>query len=212
MRYILFILISFLSFSTALGQFGDDDLIQFSGVIVDGENLDPIPFVNILDITAKGGTTSDYYGYFSFVASKGDSIRFSTVGYKESYFVIPDTLGTSRYSLIQMLSSDTLLLKEHVVYPWPTKEHFKEAFMNTYIPIDDLRTAQKNLAQAEIKARMQSTQMKNSGSANFKYDYIQRQQRLYTAGQYPSYTVLNPIAWAQFIKAWKRGDFKKKTK
>ncbi|MBL7892109.1 MAG: carboxypeptidase-like regulatory domain-containing protein, partial [Bacteroidia bacterium] len=45
---------------------------------------------------------------------------------------------------------------------------------------------------------------------NYKYAMEQRYSKLYYAGQYPSYSILNPIAWTQFIQAWKRGDFKKK--
>jgi hypothetical protein len=29
-------------------------------------------------------------------------------------------------------------------------------------------------------------------------------------GQTPPMNILNPAAWADFIQAWKRGDFKKK--
>jgi len=29
-------------------------------------------------------------------------------------------------------------------------------------------------------------------------------------GQVPPQNIFNPIAWAEFIQAWKRGDFKRK--
>jgi hypothetical protein len=29
-------------------------------------------------------------------------------------------------------------------------------------------------------------------------------------GQLPKNNLLNPIAWAQFIQAWKNGDFRRK--
>jgi hypothetical protein len=34
--------------------------------------------------------------------------------------------------------------------------------------------------------------------------------KAYYAGQTPPMQVFNPAAWADFIQAWKRGDFKKK--
>jgi hypothetical protein len=34
--------------------------------------------------------------------------------------------------------------------------------------------------------------------------------RLYWAGQLPPVSITNPLAWAQFFKALKNGDFKKK--
>ncbi len=34
--------------------------------------------------------------------------------------------------------------------------------------------------------------------------------KAYYAGQQPPMGILNPAAWGEFIKAWKRGDYKKK--
>ena len=31
------------------------------------------------------------------------------------------------------------------------------------------------------------------------------------AGQVPPQNLFNPAAWAEFIKAWKRGDYKRKS-
>lgn len=183
-------------------------VIQFSGVILDSDSLQPIPFTTIMVLQRHTGTSADANGIFSFAAQEGDSIHFSSVGFKDAYFVIPDTMTTGKYSLIQLMSSDTLLLKTHMVYPWPSKEQFKQEFLNTRIPTDDLDRANANLAQAEMRERMQN--MPGSGSENFKYENYNRAQQTYYNGQYPSWSVLNPIAWAQFIKAWNNGDFKKK--
>lgn len=183
-------------------------IIQFSGVILDGDSLQPVPFTTIIITQRHTGTTADANGIFSFAAQEGDSIHFTSIGFKDAYFVIPDTLNTNKYSLIQLMSTDTLLLRTHMVYPWPSKEQFKEEFLNTRIPTDDLDRANANLAQAEMRERMQN--MPGSGSENFKYENNQRSQQAYYNGQYPSWSILNPIAWAQFIKAWDNGDFKKK--
>ncbi len=187
----------------------NEDLIQFSGVILDGDSLLPIPYTSIIIVNSNRGTSADINGIFSFVAQKGDTIRFSAVGFKEETFVIPDTLNTTKYSLIQLLSGDTVLLRTHMVYPWPSKEQFKEAFLNTRIPDDDLDRANRNLAQAEMRDQMMDMPMA-SGSANFKYEQARRYEQSYYAGGYPSWSILNPIAWARFIEAWNRGDFKRK--
>ena len=200
-------LLGFASFSFA--QEGDNQakIIQFSGVILDSDSLQPVPFTTIMVMQRHTGTTADANGIFSFAAQEGDSIKFTSVGFKEAYFIIPDTMTTSKYSLIQLMSTDTLLLRTHMVYPWPSKEQFKQAFLNTRIPTDDLDRANANLAQAEMRERMQS--MPGSGSENFKYENYHRAQEMYYNGQYPSWSILNPIAWSQFIKAWNNGDFKK---
>ena len=182
------------------------NLIQFSGVVISQDSLKPVPYCSIIDKKTKIGTTSYYFGYFSFVANKGDTINFSCIGYKKTSFVIPDTLSTNKYSLIQVLFQDTILLKTAVVYPWPSKEQFAKAFVETEIPNDDYKRAMKNLSRSQLNERMQFTPM--DGGLNFKWQQQQIQSKLYYAGQYPPNNLLNPIAWAKFIEAWKRGDFK----
>lgn len=182
-------------------------LIQFSGVVVDGDSLHPLPFTSIMIKNSNRGTICDFYGYFSFVAQEQDTLLFSFVGYKEAAFIIPDTLSTNRYSLIQILNKDTVTLKETVIYPWPTKEEFRQAFITLNIPEDDYIRAQQNLARAALKEELVGTPM--SGTENYNYQMRQYQSRLYYAGTAPNISLLNPIAWAQFVKAWKNGDLKK---
>ncbi|MCF8295918.1 MAG: carboxypeptidase-like regulatory domain-containing protein [Saprospiraceae bacterium] len=211
---ILF-LINFLLISTVIqAQKKGKDLVQFSGVVVAADSLRPIPFTNIIDKTIRHGTTTDYYGFFSFVAQLGDTIHFTSIGFKKAVYIIPDTLKSNRYSLIQVLTQDTILLSETVILPWPTQEQFKQAFLNLKIPDDDLERAKKNLARAELKDKMNTIAM--DGSMNYR-NYVSKQiyNYSYMGMQKPSLTgmmnnpLLNPFAWAQFIKSWKRGDFKR---
>lgn len=183
-------------------------LIQFSGVVVSNDSLQPIPYVAVTIHKSGRGTITDFYGFFSFVAKRGDTIDFHYIGYKPVLFIIPDTLKEDRYSLIQVMNRDTILLKEAVVYPWPSKEEFKRAFLELKIPDDDLKRAEKNLQLAEIKTIQETVAY--DGSINYQYQLQQRQSKLYSAGQYPQNNLFNPIAWAAFIKAWKDGSLKKK--
>ena len=50
------------------------------------------------------------------------------------------------------------------------------------------------------------------GALNFKWQQQQIQSKIYYNGQYAPNSLLNPFAWARFIKAIKRGDFKKEKK
>lgn len=205
MRFLFFLVLVLWS---AIGQAqrNDDDLIQFSGVVITGDSLSPVPFTNVVIEQTGRGTMTDYYGYFSFVAQKGDSILFSAVGYRRNRFVIPDSLDMDKYSLIEIMTADTVELRETVVYPWPTREQFKEAFLAMQIPDTDYDRAQRNLQQADMIARMDAAMP--SGAETFKYSMQQFQSQIYYAGQAPPQNIFNPIAWAQFINAWKRGDFK----
>ena len=201
------ILLSFNGFANA--QSGQrPDLIQFSGVIVSGDSLSPVPYSSIIIRNTRRGTISDFFGFFSFVAQEMDTIEFSSMGYKDATFIIPDSLTTTRYSLIQVLAKDTIRLPEAVIYPWPTREQFREAFLNLRIPDGNLERARKNLAWAQMHERISHTKM--DGSENYRYKMQQYQSQLYYAGQYPPINLFNPIAWAKFIRAWKNGDLKTK--
>lgn len=182
------------------------ELIQFSGIIVSGDSLFPVPYVNVYDKASHRGTVSDYYGYFSFVAKKLDTIVFSSVGYKKSYFIIPDTLTTNRYSMIHMMLEDTIELAPQTIYPWPSREDFARAFMELDIPDDDIRRARERIS-AERLAYMAS-HLESEGSSTYKWDMQQYQSRLYYNGQAPPIHLLNPVAWAQFVNAWREGKFK----
>ena len=185
-----------------------DKLIQFSGVVVSSDSLQPIPFANVIIRNARRGTFTDFYGFFSFVAVKGDTIDFQYVGYKSSSYLLPDTLNDNHYSIIQILVRDTINLKEAVIFPWPSKDEFKRAFLELQLPNDDFRRAQRNFELAQMKEVR--NQVPYDGSINYKMALQQRQTQLYTAGQYPTLSVLNPLAWAAFIQSWKDGAFKKK--
>ncbi len=185
-------------------------LIQFSGVIVSGDSLQPIPYSVVMIKSTRRGTITDYYGFFSFVAMEGDTINFQYIGYKPASFIIPDTLKENRYSLIQVLLRDTILLKETAIYPWPSREEFKRAFLNLKVPDDDIKRAERNLSLSALSKA--EANVDYDGSINYKFGQVQQQSKLYTSGQFPSYNILNPIAWAAFIKAWQDGAFKKKDK
>ncbi len=211
-RYILFLLI-FISLS--LSGFsqepaGPRKVIQFSGVVVTGDSLMPVPYVNIFVKNKFYGASTDYYGYFSLPAVCGDTLTFSSLGYKKSIYIIPQDLNEDRYSIVHVVHADTLLLHETVIYPWPSREEFRDAFMNLNIPDDEIARAEKNLDPEALYK--QSLTMPSNGSMNFKYQMQLKQQQLYYNGQAPPITVLNPFAWAQFIKAWKEGKFKRQEK
>lgn len=183
-------------------------LIQFSGMIVESDSLFPIPYTAIMIANTRRGTVSDYYGYFSFVAQVKDTIEFSAVGFKKIKFVIPDTLTTNRYSLIQVMSIDTIFLQEVKIYPWPTPAQFKEAFLALNIPDDDLAHAQKNLNK-DLMA-LQYANMGNDANGAYKSSLQQQYSKLYYGGQTPPNNLLNPVAWAKFIQAWRSGAYRKK--
>lgn len=204
MRKLL--LLSLFAGTLAQAQNGRPDLVQFSGVVVT-DSLAPVPFTNILVKNSYRGTMSDVYGYFSFVGQEGDTILFSAVGFKRSQYVIPDSLDHNKYSMIHVLKPDTVLLDQFVVTPWPSREQFREAFMNLRLPEDDYQIAMRNLSPAEMMQRMEN--LTPDAYSTFQYQMAMDRTQLYYAGGSPAVNLFNPIAWAQFIQAWQSGAFRK---
>lgn len=208
-QFLLYLIITAFPFVLSAQHDDDDDnrLVQFSGVVVTADSLRPLPFTHIIIKNTRRGTISDFFGFFSFVAEKGDVVEFTSVGYKPSFYRIPDTLSGTRYSLIQMMQTDTVWLTEAIIYPWPSPDQFKQAFLNTSPPDDDYDRAVKNLELAALKERAESVPM--DASMSFRNQINQTTSRLYYAGQLPPNNLLNPLAWSKFIQAWKNGDFRR---
>ncbi|MBK7553997.1 MAG: carboxypeptidase-like regulatory domain-containing protein [Flavobacteriales bacterium] len=208
LRSLLFTSTVVLLVNHASAQADTRTLIQFSGVVVTGDSLAAVPFTNVLIKNSYRGTMSDVFGYFSFVAQEGDTLLFSAIGFKRSQYVVPTDLTEKKYSIIHQLESDTILLKEFTVYPWPSREQFDQAFLALDLPDDDYQRSLKNLSPAEMMQRMEN--LPPDAYQSFSYAMAQDRTKLYQSGGTPSINLFNPIAWAQFLQAWRNGDFKKK--
>lgn len=210
-RTLLFTTLLFLlSAMTALQAQRNDNLVQFSGMVLDGstEKLFPVPFANIL-VKEKGrGTYTDFKGFFSIVVEKGDIIVFSSIGYKTVEYKIPTDLTDDRYSLVQLMTQDAYNLPETVVFPWPSREHFKLEFLAMDVTPELQRRATENLAKETLERASRGVGTDGRENANF---YLRQQSRdYYYIGQQPPMNIFSPIAWGKFFQAWKNGEFKKK--
>ncbi len=217
-RPIYLLLAALFLSSTAFAQQTDtekekNNLIQFSGLVItnmDGDMV-PVPYASIFLPNKKRGTYADYRGFFTIVVEKGDVIRFNCIGFEPVTKTVPDTLSQSRYSIVQIMAQDTLTLPEAVIFPWPSREHFKIEFLKMDVTPELQRIATKNLANEYLAEARKNPDMVPYGgreSANF---YLRQQAREYVyIGQTPPMNIFSPLAWAQFFKAWKDGDFKKK--
>jgi len=187
-------------------QTGQPPLIQLSGVVVTEEAFE-LPYTTVYNKTLNKGVISDGYGFFSIVCQPGDTLVFSRKGYQSSPFWVPDTLNENRYSIIHMLTHDTLTMPDIRVYPWPNKEAFAQHFINMSPYEDDIRRAQRELSGeslAFVAARLDA-------DASLAYGALTKQQntKIYTNGQLPQNNLLNPYAWSKLVQEWKAGNLKR---
>jgi len=185
-----------------------DSVVQLYGVVMTADSLRGLPGVSILVKGSGRGTVSNYQGVFSIVALKGDEIEFTSVGFKPKVTRIPRELEGNAFSIIQLMVTDTVFLPASIIKPRPTREQFERDFVNTQVPDDQIEVARQNTDMA--KRRILSQSMPRDGREAMNYNLARNAARYYSNGQVPPMNVMNPFAWNEFIRAWKRGDFKKK--
>jgi signal peptidase I len=200
------LLLCFTSFAQTQSAKPNDKLIQLSGVVVEGDSLKGVPFTSIVVGKTNHGAVTDYDGFFTLIAKPGDVIEFVNLGYKDAQYIVPDTLTATHFSIVQIIHHDTFTLQEVAVYPWPSKEDFKTAFLKRNVANTDLDRAKQNLAAEQMRELVRGVSMDAYG--NYRYAMQQQYNKMYYMGQYPPNNLLNPLAWAQFIKALKAGKLK----
>lgn len=206
-KYILFVVLgTFFIFTFSLessqAQDNEKDVIQFSGVVTTEDTVSTIMGAHVYVPKRGWGTSTNYYGYFSFPVLEGDSVVVSVVGYHKKSVIIP-ALDEDSYTMIIPMVEDTTYLPEVEILPFPTEEMFKEAVL-AYRPPNqgDLNNMQKNLDPMTLLEMARITPM--DGSENHRY--FMQQQAIYWNDAYgPRYNPLfNPFAWAEFFNSLKK--------
>lgn len=183
-----------------------DSVVELYGVVMTADSLKGIPAVSIVVKGHNHGTYTNDQGVFSIVVLKGDQVEFSSIGYKPVLVNIPDTFHGNQYSVIQLMVQDAQYLPATIIKPRPTREQFERDFVNTPVPDDGIEIARKNTDAAKRRILARSLPA-SAGEAASRY-LSQQATRYYYQGQAPPQNIFNPVAWADFIQAWKRGDFR----
>ncbi len=208
LRYIFFSL--FLIPVASKAQFSSfkDSVVQLYGVVMTADSLQAVEGVTIKIKGQNRGTISNNQGVFSIVALKGDVLEFTSIGFKPKKADIPKDLVGNQHSIIQLMVNDTIYLAATIIKPRPTREQFERDFIKTQIPDDNLEVARKN-NDANTRRLLMATLPQDGKEASNAYLSKQAAKNYYS-GQMAPQNIFNPFAWAEFIQAWKRGDFKSK--
>jgi hypothetical protein len=212
MKRSLLIFIFFIGLCTqkAKAQFeaARDSVVQLYGLVMTADSLEGIPAVSV---TVKGqnrGTMTNNQGVFSIVVLKGDIVEFTHVSYKMKAVTIPLDLQGNQHSVVQLMVKDTVYLPATIIRPRPTPQQFERDFVNAKVPDDDIEIARQNTSAAKRRALM--TAIPGDGGEATALQMRTTATKASYAGQMPPQNIFNPAAWNEFIKAWKRGDYKRK--
>ena len=159
-------------------------------------------------------TISDLDGFFSVVAMPGDTLFFQHIGFKLQKFWVADTLEGDEFLSRVVLEWDTELLDPVIVYPWPSKENFKEEFLAMEVKTNEMDIDQRHLALDELRQR--AAAMGYDASEMQDYLITMQNQQLYNEGRVYGNgmnatgasailgALSNPFAWQQLFQSLKR--------
>ena len=183
-------------------------VVQVSGLVVTGDSLSPLPYCTVFRSRDRRGTMTDARGFFSLPALTGDTLEFSSVGYVSQQAVIPEGGELARVNLVQPMGRDTVAMKDAFVYPWPSRERFRQDCLALGLPNQGLDPAWDSpMDPMDVYDRL-SEVGRDGQSTSSEVLAAQAQQAGY-AGQAPPVNLLNPVAWAQFLQALKSGDLRR---
>ncbi len=185
-----------------------DSVVQLFGVVMTADSLEGIPAVSVMVKGSARGTITNAHGVFSIVVLKGDQVEFTHVTYKPKTITVPKSLEGNQYSVVQLMVVDTVYLPATIIKPRPTSQQFARDFVNVKVPDDEYEIARKNTSATNRRAWMRT--ISGDGGEAIRQQFNKIATKATYQGQTPPMNIFNPAAWAEFIQAWKRGDFKKK--
>lgn len=185
-----------------------DSVVQLYGIVMTADSLVGIPAVSVSIKGTTRGTITNNQGVFSIVALKGDVVDFTHVSFKAKTIVIPRNIEGNQYNIVQLMIEDTFYLPATIIKPRPSAEQFARDFVNSKVPDDDIEIARQNNDVAKRRILLQNTPIDGGSAVAMQFRNIANKATY--QGQLPPMNIFNPAAWSEFIKSWKRGDFKKK--
>ena len=180
-------------------------VIQVSGLVVTGDSLTPLPYATVYRSRDSRGTMTDANGFFSLPTLEGDTLQFSSTGYVTRHAVINEGGDKNRISIVQAMSRDTIMISDAFIYPWPSRERFRQEFIALGLQNSDMTLGNQAIDPFDVYDRLIDVGM--DGQAASTEVLRQISMEMHYGGVQPT-NILNPVAWAKFIQALKNGDLR----
>lgn len=182
-------------------------IIQVSGLVMTADSSDVIRGMNIFNPYNGRGTYSDIKGWFSWPFLAGDTILFSAIGFKNRQIIIPED-APEYYTIIMAMEEEVVNLPDVEINPFPTEEIFKEAILAMNLN-EDQENVLRSFEPAVVQEMVRTMPIGGSPDLNYRYMMNLQFDNLQQRTGPRANPLLNPFAWASFIKSLKK---KKKRK
>src|SRR5690606_7243579 len=206
--YLVFTWIFLLSWSTMSAQ--EKKIIQFSGSISSVGSELPVPFVTVTNTSYNNQVhAANNEGFFSFVAHVGDTIKFTSVGFEPTEFVIPETISDKFTAKINMKSL-VIELPAIMPFPWARIEEFNMAFMSLDVSDDNISRIRSSLSPEALAALSQVVPRSAGETQTFTAMPRHINMSNNTTNQRFAHPLFRPFAWGSFINSIVKGDYSRK--
>ena len=206
-RLLYFIFLLTISIEYVSGQVANSDrFVQLSGLITD-KYYQPVPGVAVLSKKLHKGTVSEKSGIYSITSTLGDTVYFRALGYKRYHTIIPSDYDQRHWMVDIVLEADTIAISEVTILPWKNYSEFIKDMTKERTVDPIIENMNDNIASIYVAVANQSNVMV-SPEAGFRYAMEQNFTAMSTHNQMPYNNLLNPFAWAKFIRSAKNGLFK----
>jgi hypothetical protein len=204
----IYIVLLFLIYETVVsGQTVETKkFVQVSGIITDVSNR-PVGGVSVISKKLRRAASSEPTGIYTLTSTPGDTILFRALGFKRYHTIIPENYDKRHCSVDIVLEIDTIQIEAINILPWKSYNEFIKDVTKEH-PVDPIiENMNDNIASIYVAIANQSN-VSVSPEAGYRYAMQQNFNALATRNQYPVNNLLNPFAWAKFIKGIKNGLFK----
>lgn len=157
--------------------------ILFRGLVLDAGTLSPVSNSQIyINSTLKAVSSTD--GSFTFYVSRLDTVVFNSLGYKETRYMVSDTLRGREFNAGIFMKSDTVEIGEVIIIP--RHSTLRSEIMNAPPRTPGIMdNAKSNVAISAYQGRTTQGQL---GDPRDNYAVVSQQQktRAYEKGGIPS--------------------------
>ena len=206
-RYIYIITIILLSNCVLWGQTDESErFVQVSGIITDAVYR-PVSGVAVISKKLHRVSISEMSGIYSITSIPGDTIFFRALGFKRYHTIIPVNYDQWHCEVDIALEIDTITIPEVTILPWTSYNDFLKDITKEKPADPIVENMNDNLASIYV-ALTNQTNARISAEAGYRYAMAQNFNALAYKNQYGPNNLLNPWAWAKFIKGFKNGLLK----
>lgn len=203
----LFLLFLF-AFSALRSQSEEKPVVQFSGFVMDRDSMKGVSFVHIGRKGTHLSGEAKVDGFFSFAVNEGDTLIFTALGFYPYTYIVPSGNEGYKISAVVIMSREAYMLPGVPVYRWKSQRDFRDSFLHAR-PDDGHKIAKANTNNQLLTSISKNLSLDGKEMTDRELRYLATQHALY-GQKFAPWGIFSPLAWAEFIKAIKRGDFKEK--